>query len=79
MATAMNRSAMRRSQRSFAMIAASLLVTALLVTACGSSSEVHNRLVPPEQQAADLKRALDAGIISQAEYEKEMKKLRDAD
>jgi hypothetical protein len=69
---------MKRSHISLALIAASLFATALLVTACGSSSEVHNRLVPPQQQAADLKRALDAGIISQAEYEKEMEKLRDA-
>jgi hypothetical protein len=68
---------MKRSHVSLSLIAASLLATALLVTACGSSSEVHNRLVPPQQQAADLKRALDAGIISQAEYEKEMEKLRD--
>jgi len=70
--------AMKRSHISLALIAASLLATALLVTACGSSSEVHNRLVSPEQQAADLKRALDAGIISQAEYQKEMEKLHDA-
>jgi hypothetical protein len=70
---------MKRSHISPALIATSLFATALLVTACGSSSEVHNRLVPPQQQAADLKRALDAGIISQAEYEKEMEKLRDAD
>jgi hypothetical protein len=69
---------MKRSHISLAMIAAALLAAGFLVTACGSSSEVHNRLVPPEQQAADLKRALDAGIISQAEYEKEMEKLRDA-
>jgi|AraplaMF_Col_mMF_1032025.scaffolds.fasta_scaffold00049_18 hypothetical protein len=69
---------MKRSHISLALIAASLLATALLVTACGSSSEVHNRLVSPEQQAADLKRALDAGIISQAEYQKEMEKLHDA-
>jgi hypothetical protein len=56
-----------------------LFATAMLVTACGSSSESHNRLVPPEQQASDLKRALDAGIISQDEYEEEMEKLRDGD
>jgi hypothetical protein len=51
----------------------------LLVAGCGGSSEtVHNRMVPPEQSAADLKRALDAGIISQDEYEEEMEKLQDA-
>jgi ABC-type phosphate/phosphonate transport system substrate-binding protein len=70
---------MKRSHLSLAMIAASLFATAMLVTACGSSSESHNRLVPPEQQASDLKRALDAGIISQDEYEEEMEKLRDGD
>jgi hypothetical protein len=69
---------MKRFHLSVAMIAASLIAAGLLVTACGSSSTVHNRLVPPEQQAADLKRALDAGIISQKEYEEEMEKLRDA-
>jgi len=68
---------MKRSRFSVAMIAASLVAAGLLLTACGSSSTVHNRLVPPEQSAADLKRALDAGIISQDEYEKEMEKLRD--
>lgn len=69
---------MKRSHLSLTMIAAALFATALLVTACGSSSETHNRLVSPQQQAADLKRALDAGIISQDEYEEEMEKLRDA-
>ncbi len=43
-----------------------------------SDTTVNNRLVPPEQAAADLKRAYDAGIISQDEYEEEMEKLRDA-
>jgi hypothetical protein len=69
---------MKQLHASFVMIAASLLATALLLTACGSSSTVHNRLVPPEQSAADLKRALDAGIISQDEYQEEMEKLQDA-
>lgn len=69
---------MKRSHLSLTMIAASLFATSLLVTACGSSSETHNRLVSPQQQAADLKRALDAGIISQDEYQEEMEKLQDA-
>jgi hypothetical protein len=69
---------MQRSHIPLAMIAASLFAVGLMVTACGSSTEVHNRLVSPQQQAADLKRALDAGIISQAEYQKEMEKLHDA-
>ena len=69
---------MQRSHTALAMIAASLLATGLLVAACGSSSETHNRLVSPQQQATDLKRALDAGIISQDEYQEEMEKLHDA-
>jgi hypothetical protein len=42
--------------------------------------ELHGSqpLGAPEQQAADLKRALDAGIISQDEYNDEMEKLHDA-
>jgi hypothetical protein len=35
-------------------------------------------MVSPQQSAADLKRALDAGIISQDEYQEEMEKLHDA-
>jgi hypothetical protein len=69
---------MKRFQVSAVLMVVSLLAAAPLLTACGSSSTVHNRLVPPEQQAADLKRALDAGIISQDEYNDEMEKLHDA-
>lgn len=69
---------MKHFHASFVMIAASLLAAALLLTACGSDTTVHNRLVSPEQSAADLKRALDAGIISQDEYQEEMEKLQDA-
>jgi hypothetical protein len=69
---------MKRSHASIAMAAAALAVTALLLASCGSSQTVHNVMVPPEQSAADLKRALDAGIITQDEYEEEMEKLRDA-
>jgi len=69
---------MKRCHFSVAMIAASLLAASLLLTACGSSETVNNRLVSPEQSAADLKRALDAGIISQDEYQEEMEKLQDA-
>jgi hypothetical protein len=68
---------MERTHASIVMIAASFMAVALLLTACGSSQTVHNRMVPYEQSAADLKRALDAGIISQDEYEEEMEKLRD--
>ena len=60
-------------------MAASLLASVVLLTGCGSSETVNNRLVSPEQSAADLKRALDTGAITQQEYEDEMEKLRDAD
>jgi len=70
---------MQRSPAPIAMIAAALLAAGLLLAGCGGSSEtVHSRMVPPEQSAADLKRALDAGAITQDEYEDEMKKLQDA-
>jgi major membrane immunogen (membrane-anchored lipoprotein) len=69
---------MNNPKTTVAMIAAALVAAALLLTACGSSETVHNRLVSPEQSAADLKRALDAGIISQDEYQEEMEKLQDA-
>ena len=61
------------------MLAAPLLASAVLLGGCGSSETVNNRLVSPEQSAADLKRALDTGAISQQEYDDEMEKLRDAD
>ena len=59
------------------MAAASLVATAMLLTSCGSSSTtVTNRLVPPAQEEADLKRALDYGAITQSEYEEQLNKLR---
>jgi ABC-type phosphate/phosphonate transport system substrate-binding protein len=60
-------------------IAASMVAAGLLLTSCGSSSTVHNRLVPQAQAEADLKRALDAGIISQSEYEDQLEELREGD
>jgi hypothetical protein len=68
---------MRRSHATIIMIAASMVASALLLTSCGSSQTVHNRLVPQAQAEADLKRALDAGIISQSEYEDQLEELRD--
>lgn len=62
-----------------ALMIAALTAAALLCASCGSSSTTTNRLVPQAQAEADLKRALDAGIISQDEYEEEIEKLRDAD
>ena len=61
-----------------ALLIAAPLAACLLLVGCGSSVTVHNRLVPPEQSAADLKRALDSGAITQKEYEEEMEKLRDS-
>ena len=59
------------------MAAASLVATAMLLTSCGSdSTTVTNRLVPPAQEEADLKRALDFGAITQSEYEEQLDKLR---
>jgi hypothetical protein len=55
-------------------------VAVLLVglAACGSSTHhtvVINRLTTPEQERADLGRALQAGAISQAEYSALMAKV----
>ena len=58
-------------------IAGSLLSAGLLLSSCGSSETVNNRLVTPEQSAADLQRALQSGAITQEEYNDEMEKLRD--
>ena len=68
---------MKRVHATAIMIAASMVASALLLTACGSSNTMHNRLVPPAQAEADLKRALDAGIITQSEYEYQLEELRD--
>ncbi len=61
-------------------ITASLVATGLLLTSCGSSKQttVVNRLVSPAQEEADMKRALDAGAISQAEYQQQIAKIRAA-
>jgi hypothetical protein len=59
------------------MAAAALVATAVLLTSCGSdNTTITNRLVPPAQEQADLKRALDAGALSQSEYEEQLDKLR---
>ena len=42
---------------------------------CGSDETVVNRMVSPQQEQADLKRALDAGVISQSEYNEQIRKL----
>src|SRR4051794_30864656 len=61
------------------MISTSFIATALLLSSCESSQTVKNRLVAPAQAEVDLRRALDAGAISQSEYEEELKELRDRD
>jgi hypothetical protein len=70
---------MKRSYATAAMIAVSVVATAPLLSSCGSSQTVHNRLVPQAQAEADLRRALDAGAISQSEYQEELNELRDGD
>jgi hypothetical protein len=59
------------------LMAVSLLSASMLLASCGSSETVNNRLVSPEQSAADLQRALQSGAITQEEYNEEMKKLHD--
>jgi hypothetical protein len=71
---------MTRSYVTAATIAASLVASALLLASCGSDhTTITNRLVPPAQSEADLKRALDAGAISQSEYNDQIDKLRSGD
>lgn len=69
---------MKHLRTSALLMALVVLAAAPLLTACSSDVTVHNRLVSPEQSAADLRRALDAGIISQDEYNDEIEKLNDA-
>ncbi|HTP82233.1 MAG TPA: SHOCT domain-containing protein [Alphaproteobacteria bacterium] len=54
-----------------------VVLAALGLTACGSSSEttVTNRMVPPDQELRDLQRALQAGAISPAEYDQQRRKF----
>jgi hypothetical protein len=67
---------MKQFHATAVMAAASLVATALLLTSCGSdSTTVTNRMVPPAQAEADLKRALDVGAITQSEYEEQLDKL----
>jgi cell division protein FtsX len=70
---------MKQNHATAVLIAVSLITPALLLTSCGSSQTVHNRLVPQAQAEADLKRALDVGAISQSEYQEQLKKLRSGD
>jgi hypothetical protein len=45
------------------------IIAVATLAACGSDTKsVSNRLVSPEVERADLKRALDAGAISSDEY-----------
>jgi hypothetical protein len=59
------------------MIAASLATVAPLLASCGSSNTMTNRLVPQAQAEADLQRALQAGAITQSEYEDQLEKLHE--
>ena len=56
------------------------LVVPLALTACGgggakTETQVQNTTVSQGQQLIDLKSALDAGAISQKEYEDQRKKI----
>jgi hypothetical protein len=47
-----------------------------VLSACGPTTEtVHNRLVPKEQEGVDLRRALDAGLLTPEEYDAQRLKL----
>jgi hypothetical protein len=70
---------MRRCQTAV-LVAAVLVAMPILLASCGSDeTTVTNRLVSPAQEEADLKRALDAGAITQSEYEEQLEKLRSGD
>ncbi|MFN7609979.1 MAG: SHOCT domain-containing protein [bacterium] len=61
-------------------ITASLLASLLLLAACGgggADTEVHNTTVSTGQQLIDLKKALDAGAITQNEYDTARDKILD--
>jgi hypothetical protein len=47
-----------------------------VLAGCGGGTEtVHNRLVPKEREAEDLRRALDGGLLTPEEYEQQRLKL----
>ena len=55
-------------------LAAALALSAL--AACGSDTTVvHNRLVPKSQEADDLQRAFDEGLLTQQEYDQQRRQL----
>lgn len=46
------------------------------LAACGGNTTVvHNRLVPKSQEADDLQRAFDDGLLSQQEYDQQRRQL----
>lgn len=61
--------------RFLSLVTAAALV--LSVAACGGGNKtvVVNRLVSQEQSLTDLKRALDAGAITQTEYDQQVQKV----
>ena len=61
-------------------LTASLLASLLLLAACGgggSETQVTNTTVSTGQQLIDLKKALDAGAITQDEYNDARDKILD--
>ncbi|WP_395021463.1 SHOCT domain-containing protein [Dongia sp.] len=65
-----------------ALIMAMALSSALLLSGCGgggADSTVNNTTVSKGQALIDLKKAYDAGAISEREYEKQREKILDED
>jgi hypothetical protein len=57
---------------------AALALAALLLAACGGGEaaiDVTNVMVSPEKQRADLARARDLGVITDAEYRREVQEI----
>jgi hypothetical protein len=48
-----------------------------LLAACSDNTTtvVHNRMVPKQQEAADLQRAYNEGLLSPTEYEQQKRML----
>jgi hypothetical protein len=65
-----------------ALIMGVALSSALMLAGCGgggADSTVHNTTVSKGQALIDLKKAYDAGAISEREYEKQREQILDED
>lgn len=56
-------------------VLAALAALSVLAACGGGTTVVHNRLVPKDQEATDLRRALDAGLLTADEYQQQRRKL----